>query len=123
MLVALAGPLLRVPFVRPWLEARSRCGGTPFVPTPSGGCGAQRRSGAAPLGAPGPQPRGPARTRRLAGSTGSMARTHPLTAVSTVAFTLAPPCAHLLPGFAVLSHGAADSVGLARRYAHAKASL
>lgn len=35
--------------------------------------------------APGPEPRGPARTRRLAGSTGSMARTHPLTGVSTVA--------------------------------------
>ena len=35
--------------------------------------------------APGPEPRGPARTRRLAGSTGSMARTHPLPAASTAA--------------------------------------
>ncbi len=30
---------------------RSRWVGTPFVPTPSGGCGAQRRARAAPLGA------------------------------------------------------------------------
>ena len=41
--------------------------------------------------APGPEPRGPARTRRLAGSTGSMARTHPLTEVSTVAPPTGPP--------------------------------
>ena len=39
------------PFVRPGPEARGRCGGTPFVPTPSGDCGAQRRARAAPLGA------------------------------------------------------------------------
>jgi len=39
------------PFVRPWPEAGSRWVGTPFVPTPFGGCGAQRRTRAAPLGA------------------------------------------------------------------------
>lgn len=43
--------LLVQPFVRPWPEAGSRWVGTPFVPTPSGGCGAQRRARAAPLGA------------------------------------------------------------------------
>jgi hypothetical protein len=41
-----------------------RCGGTLFVPTPSGSHGAQRTARAAPLGATGPEPC--AATRRLA---------------------------------------------------------
>jgi len=67
--------------------------------------------------APGPEPRGPARTRRLAGSTGSMARTHPLTGVSTVAPT--PALAHrcFLSGPAARSHGAASTLSLARAHA------
>ena len=44
-------PPFHQPFVRPWPEAGSRWVGTPFVPTPPGGCGAQRRARAAPLGA------------------------------------------------------------------------
>jgi len=50
-----------------------------------------------------------------------MARTHPLTAVSTVAPTPALPCACSLPGFAALSHGAAYSLGLARAHVQARA--
>jgi len=64
--------------------------------------------------APGPEPRGPARTRRLAGSTGSMARTHPLTGVSTVAPTPALARHRLLPGPAARSHGAASTLRLMR---------
>jgi hypothetical protein len=118
--VTLAGSLLRVPFVRPWLEARVDAAGCPSsrrlqaAAARNGGQGRRRL-------APGPEPRGPARTRRLAGSTGSMARTHPLTAVSTVAPTLAPSCAHSLPGFAAPNHGAAYSIGLARAHVQARA--
>jgi hypothetical protein len=43
--------LLVKPLVRPAPEVRSRVVGTPLVPTPPGGCGAQRRARAAPLGA------------------------------------------------------------------------
>ena len=46
-----SSPLPYQPLVRSWLEAGRRWLGTPFVPIPLGGRGAQRRARAAPLGA------------------------------------------------------------------------
>ena len=72
------------PFVRPWPEAGSRWVGTPFVPTPLGGCGAQRRARAVPLGAG----TGPARSHAqppLGGEHGEHGEDQPLPAASTAA--------------------------------------
>ncbi len=70
------------------------------------------------------------RTRRLAGSMASMARTHPLTGVSTVALTLvfARCCCLLAPWPVVterypLSASCARTCTHAHTYSRAKASL
>ncbi len=56
-----------------------------------------------------------------------MARTHPLTGVSTVAPTLASAHRCFLPGLAARSHGEASTLSLARTHTrlhtYAKASL
>ena len=73
------------PLVRPAPEARSRVVGTPLVPTPSGGCGAQRRARAAPLGAGTGAARSHAQRPASGVSMASTARTHPLPIASTAA--------------------------------------
>ena len=119
------GSFLRALFVRPWLEARVDAAGRSSsrrfqaAAVRNGGQGRRRL-------APGPEPRGPAQTRRLAGSTGSMERTHPLTAVSTVAPTLALHVIayFLAPRPAVTEqHSVSASRAHARLHARAKVSL
>ncbi len=105
VLVTLIGSTLWAPFVRPWLEARVDAAGRPSSRRLQAAAARNGGQGRRCL-APGPEPCGPARTRRLAGSTGSMAKTHPLTAVSTVAPTPALVRCCLLLGPAARSHGA-----------------